>query len=99
MKNLLELAQYGERRHAQVVSESPEAKLVLFSLQNGQTVQGRGEPRVHLLVLEGEGELWAGESRIPARVGTLLPCDVGEAHGAVAGEGRFLVLGLITPAP
>lgn len=99
MTDLRELARYGDRRHAQVVSETPEAKLVLFSLQAGQQVRGRGEPRVHLLAVEGEGELWAGEARVPAVAGTLLPCEPGEAHGAVAGDGRFLVLGVITPAP
>ena len=99
MKELLELARYGDKRHAQVVSESPEAKLVLFSLQEGQQVRGRGEPRVHLLALEGEGELWAGETRVAARAGTLLPCEANEVHGARAGDGRFLVLGVITPAP
>ncbi|WP_421684969.1 hypothetical protein [Thermus thermophilus] len=34
-----------------------------------------------------------------ATPGTLLACEPGEPHGAKAGEGRFLVLGIITPRP
>lgn len=97
--NLLDLASYGERRHSQVLSSRPEAKFVLFSLQDGQSVKGKGEPRVHLLVIEGSGELWGGSNSIAATAGTMLPCEPGEPHGAVAGEGRFLVLGIITPQP
>jgi quercetin dioxygenase-like cupin family protein len=97
--NLLQLATYGDRRHAQTVVDTPEVKLVLFSLQAGQEVKGKGEPRVHLLALEGEGELWSTATVLPATAGTMLAADVGEAHGARAGDGRFLVLGIITPGP
>ncbi|HLR46428.1 MAG TPA: hypothetical protein VK092_04655 [Deinococcales bacterium] len=97
--DLLALAQYGEKRHTQVVSDSDEARLVLFSLQDGQQVRGRGEPRVHMLALEGEGELWAGEKTVPAAAGTMIACDADVEHGARAGAGRFLVLGIITPRP
>ncbi|MEX2501894.1 MAG: hypothetical protein WD336_05930 [Trueperaceae bacterium] len=97
--DLTALASHGERRNAIIVSDKREARLVLFSLQEGQQVSGRGEPRVHLLCLDGEGELWRGEHRVRAKAGTLLACDVGEAHGAQAGDGRFLVLGIITPGP
>lgn len=97
--DLSQLATFGERRDVQVVSDAPEVRLVLFSLQAGQKASGRGEPRVHLLALEGEGELWCGERRVSATAGTLLACEAGEAHGAQAGSGRFLVLGIITPRP
>ena len=97
--DLVSLAQYGERRGTRIVSDSAEARLVLFSLQAGQKVSGRGEPRVHLLALDGEGELWAGDERVPATAGTLMGCDAGTAHGAQAGDGHFLVLGIITPGP
>lgn len=97
--DLPSLACYGERRDARVVSDSPEARLVLFSLQDGQQVRGRGEPRVSLVAIEGEGELWAGEVKVAARAGTLLACSANEEHGARAGAGRFLVLGIITPRP
>lgn len=97
--NLLDMAEFGDKRHVQVVSRSPEAKLVLFSLRNGQQAQGRGEPRVHLLAVAGEGELWAGDVRVPARPGTILESDTGVHHGMQAGDGDFLVLGIITPAP
>lgn len=95
--NLLELAQYGERRSTQVLSSTPEAKLVLFSLTDGQEVKGRGEPRVHMIALEGSGSLWAGDTKLEAKAGTMIHADPGEAHGATAGEGNFLVLGIITP--
>lgn len=97
--DLLSLAQYGPQRNAQIVSDNPEARIVLFSLQAGQQVRGRGEPRVHLIALDGEGELWAGDLRVEAKVGTMLACNADEEHGARAGEGRFLVLGVITPRP
>ena len=97
--DLAGLATFGERRGVQVVSDTPEARLVLFSLQAGQKASGRGEPYVHLLALEGEGELWCGERRVSATSGTLLACEAGEAHGARAGDGPFLVLGIITPRP
>jgi len=54
---------------------------------------------VHLLCLEGEGILWAGKRVLPTTPGTLLPAEPGEAHGAKAKEGAFLVLGIITPRP
>lgn len=97
--DLFALAQYGERRGTRILSDTAEARLVLFSLQSGQKVSGRGEPRVHLLALDGEGELWAGDHRIQAKAGTLIACDAGTPHGAQAGDGRFLVLGIITPGP
>ncbi len=97
--DLLALAQYGPQRHAQVVSDNPEARIVLFSLQAGQQVRGRGEPRVHLIALEGEGTLWAGDVQVEAKAGTMLACNADEEHGARANDGRFLVLGVITPRP
>ncbi|GAA6754644.1 hypothetical protein Thermus77420_01180 [Thermus thalpophilus] len=97
--NLLKKARYGEVRGVELLADHPEVRLVLFSLQTGQEVRGKGEPRVHLLCLEGEGTLWAGERSIPATPGTLLAVEPGEAHGAKAGEGTFLVLGIITPRP
>ncbi|MFN3179784.1 MAG: AraC family ligand binding domain-containing protein [Thermus sp.] len=97
--NLQKKAHYGEVRGVELLADHPEVRLVLFSLQKGQEVRGKGEPRVHLLCLEGEGVLWAGERTLPATPGTLLAVEPGEAHGAKAGEGNFLVLGIITPRP
>lgn len=97
---LKQLAQYGERRHSQIVTDNDEARLVLFSLQDGQQVRGRGEPRVHMLAIEGEGELWAGDTVVKATAGTMIACDADMEHGAKASEGsKFLVLGIITPRP
>ncbi|MDZ7801403.1 MAG: hypothetical protein U5K81_11515 [Trueperaceae bacterium] len=93
------LARYGATRDAQILVDAPEVRMVLFSLQDGQRVRGRGEPRVHMICIEGEGELWAGERSVPARAGSMIGCGAGEAHGAQAGDGRFLVLGVITPRP
>jgi quercetin dioxygenase-like cupin family protein len=97
--NLLEKARYGPARGVELLADHPEVRLVLFSLQQGQEVRGRGEPRVHLICLEGTGTLWAGSKEVAATPGTLLACGPGEPHGAKAGEGRFLVLGIITPRP
>lgn len=97
--NLLEKARYGQVRGVELLADHPEVRLILFSLQKGQQVRGKGEPRVHLLCLEGEGILWAGERSVPATPGTLLAVEPGEAHGAKAGEGAFLVLGILTPRP
>ncbi|WP_018112069.1 AraC family ligand binding domain-containing protein [Thermus igniterrae] len=97
--NLLEQARYGNTRQVQLLADHPEVRLVLFSLQQGQEVQGQGEPRVHLLCLQGQGVLWAGDREVRATPGTLLAAEPGEAHGAKAGERSFLVLGIITPRP
>ncbi len=97
--NLLDLAAYGPRRHVKLIADHPEARLVLFSLSQGQEVSGSGEPRVFLLCLEGEGELWAGDERRKAGPGDLVACEPGEPHGAKATGERFLVLGIITPRP
>lgn len=97
--NLQRKARYGEVPGVELLADHPEVRLVLFSLQQGQEVRGKGEPRVHLFCLEGEGILWAGERSIPATPGTLLAAEPGEAHGAKAGKGTFLVLGIITPRP
>ena len=97
--NLLEKACYGEVRGVEVLADHREVRLVLFSLQGGQEVRGRGEPRVHLLCLEGMGTLFAGNKEVVAAPGTLLACEPGEPHGARAGEGRLLVLGILTPKP
>lgn len=97
--NLLEKARYGAVRGVELLADHPEVRLVLFSLQEGQEVRGKGEPRVHLLCLEGTGTLWAGSQEVAATPGTLLACEPGEPHGAKAGEGWFLVLGIITPRP
>lgn len=40
--NLLERARYGEIRGVEVLADHPEVRLVLFSLQKGQEVRGRG---------------------------------------------------------
>jgi quercetin dioxygenase-like cupin family protein len=97
--NLLEKARYGPARRMELLADYPEVRLVLFSLQQGQEVRGRGEPRVHLICLEGTGTLWSGSKEVAATPGTLLACGPGEPHGAKAGEGRFLVLGIVTPRP
>ncbi|WP_243028208.1 AraC family ligand binding domain-containing protein [Thermus albus] len=97
--NLIQKAHYGEIRGVELLADHPEVRLVLFSLQKGQEVRGKGEPRVHLLCLEGQGTLWAGERTFPATPGTLVAAEPGEAHGARAGEETFLVLGIITPRP
>lgn len=97
--NLLERARYGAVRGVELLADHPEVRLVLFSLQEGQEVKGRGEPRVFLLALEGQGVLWAGERSLEAQAGTLLMAEPGEPHGARAGQGRFLVLGIIAPRP
>ncbi len=97
--NLIQKARYSQVRGVELLADHPEVRLVLFSLQKGQEVRGQGEPRVHLLCLEGEGTLWAGEQAIPATPGTLLAVEPREAHGAKAGEGTLLVLGIITPRP
>jgi quercetin dioxygenase-like cupin family protein len=97
--NLVDRARYGDTRGVEAIADTPEVKLVLFSLQRGQEAKGRGEPRVHMLVLEGAGVLWNERGEVPASTGTLLASEPGEAHGARAGEGRLLVLGVITPRP
>ncbi|MEZ0348300.1 MAG: AraC family ligand binding domain-containing protein [Thermus sp.] len=97
--NLLDKARYGVVRGVELLADHPEVRLVLFSLRSGQEVKGVGEPRVHLLCLEGEGILWAGEKEVHATPGVLLAAAPGEPHGARAGQGQFLVLGIVTPRP
>jgi quercetin dioxygenase-like cupin family protein len=71
-----------------LVHDSPYFKIVNFNFKAGQELPIHShdiEGQVSIAVLEGEGEfLDKDDTRLPARRGDVLVCDIAEPHGVRA---------------
>ena len=99
--NVLEsLTAKGERPNVELLSNSPELRLVRFDLAPGVEVKGhRADAVVALYALAGGGRVTAGGRESSFRAGDLAVCQRNEIHGFTAGAEGLAVLAAIAPSP
>lgn len=98
--NVLELANFNPSRPmSRLLADSPEARVVLFSIRAGQEIPAHISPsRVFMYCAQGSGSFLKGEGQVPVKPGTLVECDPYENHGMSATE-DMLVMAVIAPCP
>jgi len=83
-----------------VLLERPQVRVVLIDLQAGQELPPhRPDSDLVLAVLDGMGQLLAGEDLRPVRAGDLAVVRAGVPRGLRCLEGRLVALGVVTPPP
>lgn len=98
--NLFEQANFNPARPmSRLLADSPEARVVLFSIRAGQEIPAHISPsRVFMYCAQGAGAFLKGTDQIPVKAGTLVECDPYENHGMSATE-DMLVMAVIAPCP
>lgn len=80
----------------ETIYDSEKARVVLFSLEDGQGVGPHTIPtEVALLVVDGNGVFITGDGEKKVSKGDLLVCKGNEPHG-IRAEGRMIVLAVVT---
>jgi quercetin dioxygenase-like cupin family protein len=80
--------------------ERPQMRVLLIDLQAGQELPPhRPDSDLVLAVLDGMGQLLAGEELRPVRAGDLAVVRAGVPRGLRCLEGRLVALGVVTPPP
>jgi len=89
-----------ERPATAIISDSPDARLVVFRLAPGQVVAPhRSTSSVLLTVLEGSGTLSGEAEERACAAGDVVAYAPDELHGMRADGGELLLLATITPRP
>lgn len=89
-----------ERPATAVLFDTPDVRLVVFRLADGQAVPPHANPStVTLTVLEGTGTLSGAEGDRQCSAGEVVAYAPGETHGMRATSGELLLLAAITPRP
>jgi quercetin dioxygenase-like cupin family protein len=88
-----------ERFHPVLVASGAHMKAVLTCLEPGQFIPvHRPGVDMLLIVLEGEGQVVAGDRQEPVRPGAVIFAAAGEARGVKA-ETRLVALHVVSPPP
>lgn len=98
--NLFEQANFNPARPmSRLLADSPEARVVLFSIGAGQEIPAHISPsRVFMYCAQGAGSFLKGEAQVPVKPGTMVECAPYENHGMSATE-DMLVMAVIAPCP
>lgn len=89
-----------ERPATAIISDTPDARLVVFRLAPGQVVAPhRSTSSVLLTVLEGRGTLSGEAEERACAAGDVVAYAPNELHGMRADGGELLLLATITPRP
>ena len=89
-----------ERPATAILSDTPDARLVVFRLAPGQMVAPhRSTSSVLLTVLEGTGMLSGENGERACVAGDVVTYAPSELHGMRAGRAELLLLATITPRP
>ena len=89
-----------ERPATAIISDTPDARLVVFRLAPGQVVAPhRSTSSVLLTVLEGSGTLSGEQEERACVAGDVMAYPPNELHGMRADGGELLLLATITPRP
>lgn len=99
--NLFEAGGFSDKAFMRLlVHDSPYFKILNFNFKAGQELPIHShdiEGEVSLVIIEGEGEFLGKDgTRIPAKTGDVLVCDIAEPHGLKAKTDLRL---LVTIAP
>lgn len=85
-----------DRHHTELVSDFPEGRLAVFSLEPGQSVSGHQAPaRVLMYVVQGQGEFIVGDQVLKAQRGDIANVDPYVTHGMQALGEQFVVMATI----
>ncbi len=89
-----------DRPATAIVHDGPDARLVVFRLEAGQTVpQHMSTSTVILSIAAGSGMVSGATGEQPVRSGDLVTFDPNEPHGMRALSNPMVVLAVITPRP
>lgn len=89
----------SDRFNPIILAESDKTRVMLVCFQPGQFIPVHSPPvDLTIAVLEGEGELIAGDERSTMTPGTLAFIPAGEARGINAAT-QFVALLTVTPPP
>lgn len=93
------IAYRPQRFNPQVLAENERVKVILACFEPGQFIPvHRPGVDLTLVVLEGEGEVVAGEHETHVGPGAIAFVPAGEARGIRAGT-RLVILHVVTPPP
>lgn len=89
-----------DRPATAVLLDTPDVRLVVFRMAEGQAVPPHTNPStVMLTVLEGTGMLSGADGERRCSAGDIVAYAPGETHGMRATSGELLLLATITPRP
>ena len=94
------VATFQPRRFSPVpIGGTERFKAVLTCFEPGQFIPVHRPPiDMTLVILEGEGQMVAGEQEVPLAPGTIVIVPAGEARGVKAST-RLVAIHLVTPPP
>ena len=80
--------------------DMPDARLVVFRIQPGQSVAPHhSASTVSLTILDGEGIVLGKEGERPCRAGDVVVYEPGETHGMRAVDQTLKLFAMIAPRP
>ena len=83
-----------------ILLDTPDARLVVFRIEPGQSVAPHNSvSTVILTILEGEGIVLGKEGERNCRPGDIIVYEPGETHGMSAVDQTFRLLATIAPRP
>ena len=83
-----------------ILLDTPDARLVVFRIEPGQSVAPHNSvSTVILTILEGEGIVLGNEGERTCRPGDIIVYEPGETHGMSAVDQTFKLLATIAPRP
>ena len=90
----------ADRHATALLFDSPECRLVAFTLQPDQTVpMHRSASTVVVTVVSGAGVFRGGNGDMALRPGDSASYEPNEMHGMTAGDSGLRFLAVITPRP
>lgn len=97
LKKLIQF--YPDRIGREMLSDKPEMRVALMSLEAGQELKPHKAPlRLMMYCVEGKGTFTVGEEDIVADEKTAILCDPLVPHGFRADQGsRLVVMAVVTP--
>jgi len=83
-----------------IVSDSPDARLVLFRIDPGQAIPPHSNTSTVLMtIVSGSGIVSGPDGDHAARTGDLIAYEPNELHGMRADTEQLVILATITPRP
>jgi mannose-6-phosphate isomerase-like protein (cupin superfamily)/iron-sulfur cluster repair protein YtfE (RIC family) len=99
--HVAELAEFApEGFGRQTLAETDRLRVVVAALEDGQQIPLHAPPLdLVMVIVEGTGQVMAGESVYPVRAGDVVVVPAGETRGLRATGGRLLAVNVVSPPP
>lgn len=89
---------YPDKVWREMLADKPEMRVALMCLEPGQELTPHKAPlRLLMYVVEGKGTFTVGDETIEADEKTCILCEPAVPHGFRAGDGRLVVMAVVTP--